>query len=232
MVITSLAPICALLVDDFTLQCTVPWAPPDMNKSTTFCVVPPSQLILVRFYIFHFWVTMVIFLNITFGAIFSFKLSQFNKSSDRSDNFQFEALIVKNNILTVVGCISTTLFYVLWFTMDPILFLFVDVMINCLVIGLMQKSNETLYKRLCGPCIMLCMIRSFKRQRSSTEMAEIKTKRQRTLDYINEREQKTMQHLSDAPLEIVPVPSNSDAAATPTSSPSPGSEKSECEFNV
>ena len=63
---------------------------------------------------------------------------------------------MKQNILTVIGCISTTLGYVMFSTLFIAVLLHLDVFINSLVIGLMFRWNAGVYACLCRPCIMLC----------------------------------------------------------------------------
>ena len=87
-------------------------------------------------------VVLVNLLNFCYGVIFTVKLRQFVKLGESAgsdvDRFRFEALIIKNDLLTFVGILSTTVFYSFWAItgFQKSEFLYLDVFLNCLVIGM------------------------------------------------------------------------------------------------
>jgi len=95
-------------------------------------------------------------------------ISSANKDNEHL-NLNLKSLIFKNAILTVTGSVSTITAYAVWI-MVPVSAtpLYIDLVVNCLVIGLMSKSNEKHYKRLCRPCIMVCY--NYGKQDSATSM--------------------------------------------------------------
>eukprot|EP01083_Nonionella_stella_P108169 314305_1 len=106
------------------------------------------------------------FINIAFGVIFAMKLKVL--LSANTDN-RLKALIVKNSILTVTGSISTVSSYLIWIILTFGTGLYIDLLVNCLVIGLMFKYNSKLYKRLCKCCIVMCFLKCDK---SKSKMKE------------------------------------------------------------
>ena len=151
----------SLLIDDYDdVGCVQTWNAPDFSRPLAYCTVPSTELFIFKSNIVLIVVALINMLNITFGVIFCLKLHQFVKmtqSAESSDPFKilkFQALIIKICILTLTGSISTTLGFMLFGF--SILFLHFDAFINCVVIGLMFSCNEWYYKRLCGPCVLLC----------------------------------------------------------------------------
>lgn len=154
--------IAALIVDDYDHDCIHQWNAPDLDYTLTYCVVPSSELIVFRFWVFQSAVLVINGLNITFGIMFTLRLRRFVQMGDQSPDarkqrarFKIEALIVKNDILCVIGCISTSTGYLLWTFTFNMMFLYCDLFVNTLCIGLMFSVNEVHYKRLCRPCILL-----------------------------------------------------------------------------
>lgn len=97
------------------------------------------------------------------------------KSGDtkaKQRRFRMEALIIRNDICVCVGILSTSLCYILWGFAGNEVILWLDVVINCCVIGAMFKWNEKYFKRACGPCVMLCF-KYFNNNDSETEMTAI-----------------------------------------------------------
>merc|ERR1711879_788654 len=134
------------------------------------CIVPTDRLLIFKWRIFHVLVGLVFFLNVLFGAIFSFKLSSLvglhnisrrnacveeDSSANGAQCYKMKALIVKNNILTFAGCISTISFYVLYVPLNDSTVVRADAFVNCLIVGLMFSYNQNHYQRLCGPCNLL-----------------------------------------------------------------------------
>ena len=152
----------ALLIDDMDSDCIAEWNPPDLDHSITYCIVPSSELMSVKYHIFTALVTMIDALNLTFAILFSIKLKQFvnlwrstGEVSAQRKRAKFEELILKNNILTMIGFIATTLCYAGWAITGNLLFPYSDTMVNCIVIILMFNSHQQYYDRICGPCVML-----------------------------------------------------------------------------
>ena len=103
----------SLLIDDGDLDCVKEWRPRDMDRIITFCVVPPGLLIGYKYYISTILLIHINLMNIVFAIIFTVKLRMFmtNTVSDGSrtqDRFKFEALVLKNQILTICGVVSTS----------------------------------------------------------------------------------------------------------------------------
>ena len=101
--------------------------------------------------------------NITFGWIFIAKLIRLLSNHKDNEHIQFgmKSLIVKICILTLTGSVSTILCWSLWIS-DMLnfgaVFLYIDLFVNSMVIGLMFKTNEKHYKRLCKCWIILCFL--------------------------------------------------------------------------
>ena len=66
---------------------------------------------------------------------------------------QFKALIWKVSVLTVTGSVTTLSCYVLWIGTGATGWLYFDVLANCVVTSLMFQHNQSLYRRLCRPCV-------------------------------------------------------------------------------
>ena len=151
----------SLIVDDPNMSCIRSWDPPDIDRPIPYCVVPYDLLLVTRYYIFHGCVVLINVMNFVFAVIFSLKLFKFIKmiktsdSIDAKQQWDLEELILKNNILAVIGCISTTTGFVLYNFTSSTLFMLFDSYFNSLIIGLMFKWNVGIYRRLCSPCIML-----------------------------------------------------------------------------
>lgn len=64
------------------------------------------------------------------------------RAGSDADRFRFEALIIKNDLLTFVGILSTTVFYTFWAItgFQKSEFLYLDVFLNCLVIGMLHRN--------------------------------------------------------------------------------------------
>ena len=167
IIIIPIASTTSLLIDvnDPDLECLLEWSPNDIRSSLTYCIVDPSPSLTL---IAGGCILLINALNISLGVIFTLKLRQFVKlvSSDSpngdspqspqsSHQFKLEALIIKNNILTIFGILSSTVGYALYISFDSI-FLFIDAVVNTMIIGLMFYWNERYYKRLCRPCMMTC----------------------------------------------------------------------------
>ena len=168
--LTLIIPILAsiiLIIDGGGAECIRSWAPPDLDLNITFCTVPPDLSMLFKYYIADGLVLLTNALNITFGVMFTIKLRQFvnmrqtsNPSpSASSKRIKFEALIIKNNILTIFGIISTTTSYALFVVTQLNFPMQLDSFINCCVVGLMFSCNERHYQRIYSPLIRCCFRR-------------------------------------------------------------------------
>merc|ERR1712032_96591 len=104
-------------------------------------------------------------------------------SRKQKEMFKFKTLIIKNQILTTFGVISTTVCWTIFTvtgTRRPQI-LYWDMFCNCLVIFLMFKSSEGMYKRLCGLCVMACF-QKMNPYETEQEMAVIV---KQATDYLN-----------------------------------------------
>lgn len=194
------------------LDCIMEWHPSDLNQVVRYCTVPIDDMKYTKPAL---WGCLLLIngLNCNFGAIFTLKLQRFVKNDIANqgigtprDQFNFEALIIKNQILTMMGIVSTISAYALYSILPPgqNITLYVDNLLNCLVIGLMFRCNRLYYKRLCRPCIMCCF-----RECDPYQKAKDKAKfAQRTKTYVlNEHTAtETMSHVVELP-PIIAAPS-------------------------
>ena len=66
----------------------------------------------------------------------------------------------KNTTLTLVGCTSSFLGYLLYAGTGIASWVYLDSFTNCVVIGLMFQVNSWWYQNLCGLCIRCCFSKS------------------------------------------------------------------------
>ena len=131
-------------------------------------------------------------LNATFGIMFTVKLRTFANMNRQSsvvlnpsrqrEQFQFEALIIKNDLLVITGCISTTLGFTMWNITKNMLWMYGDMITNSCITAMMFGCNKWYYKKLCSLCILMCF-KNFNPYGAETEMA--KRMSQRALRYVN-----------------------------------------------
>ena len=166
--LTLIIPITAtisLCIGSFDNTCIAEWYLPESNESIHVCNVLLDSVLAFRLHIYEALVVMINGLNITFGIIFSVKLKKIvrvRKESNIRSRFKFEALVRKNEILTIIGCISMfTGYAMVMFTENPI-YVNIDGFINCVIIGLMESRNRKYYSLLCSPCIALCVRQPFR----------------------------------------------------------------------
>eukprot|EP01084_Bolivina_argentea_P015103 28252_1 len=102
-------------------------------------------------------------LNIGFCIVFAFKLKQllFGRMENKHTTHKFKLLIIKNFICTMVGAISTVLSYILSLVLYAnlefgVIFIYSDLIINVVVIGLMFSHNKQYYEKCCKCCILFC----------------------------------------------------------------------------
>eukprot|EP00484_Ammonia_sp_Unknown_P002318 CAMPEP_0197074662 /NCGR_PEP_ID=MMETSP1384-20130603/211222_1 /TAXON_ID=29189 /ORGANISM="Ammonia sp." /LENGTH=215 /DNA_ID=CAMNT_0042513503 /DNA_START=583 /DNA_END=1230 /DNA_ORIENTATION=+ len=135
--------------------CLHAWYPPD-REELLFCSVPitmydrGTQALSA---------TLTALFNAAFTVVFCVKLQKLlsmDKGQVPYRRRAFRALIVKLSILTVVGFVSTVVCWVCAVKFRAtvgLLFVYADVLINCLINGLMFRYNERAYKRLCKHCV-------------------------------------------------------------------------------
>ena len=149
-----------LLIDGFDLDCISTWNRSDFDQEITFCVVPSSSLLIFRIYLYESLVGLANILNIVLCIILSIKLRQFIKGANESicaqKRVKLRSLITKNLILTVVGCVSTSLGYGLYAVTGRQECLYTDILANSMIVALFSQRNKSYYKVLCCPCIWLC----------------------------------------------------------------------------
>ena len=150
-----------------TRPCVATWKPADFqfDDDLQYCIFPVVVLnysgemdgaSALAFIFLFAWIPAM---NLLIGVIFSIKLNKLlsHHEANGDINFEYRSLIIKNSILSLLGSISTLVTYALGFTIDFI-FLYLDVFLNCLVIGLMFKYNNKWYKICCKCFIVLCFI--------------------------------------------------------------------------
>eukprot|EP01084_Bolivina_argentea_P154881 269962_1 len=155
-------------------SCRYYWNPPDIstNDKFNFCGLPSSTRTAP---VIIFSVLFNVSINIFLCAIFVNKLNKLLSVEYKYNNcisFKFKSLIMKNTILTLTAATSTFLSYFLWFTNIVGIggaFIYFDMFLNTLVIGLMFKYNDHHYRRLCKCCIYLCFMHC---DRSETRLAK------------------------------------------------------------
>ena len=134
---------------------------------------------LKKYHIFEGTVALINVLNISFGILLSIKLRRFVKMGEGASNqmkrLRFQALIIKNVILTLTGTVSTTIGYLLVGVTQDSTFVSIDMLVNCCVIGLMFNWNSKCYRSLCRGCI--CIFRIFIPSSSETVA--------KTVDYLH-----------------------------------------------
>lgn len=148
--------IAYLCIDDDPV-CLYPLHPSDMDRELFYCELMPTTN---RAYLLLVGITVIALLNMVMGVLFTRKLQQVVHLMEDNQhvNLQLRKIVVQNTILIATGSISTLACYVLWF-MFPIptgFWLYLDLIVNCIVIGLSFPHNRKWYKRLCGCCIKCC----------------------------------------------------------------------------
>eukprot|EP01084_Bolivina_argentea_P194130 333042_1 len=148
--------------------CIGHWKPMDFssmhkeNNPLTYCGLEISSIGNI---ILILGVLLVTTANIVFGLMFSIRLKKLLSMNKGNKNisFKFKGLIIKNSILTLCGTISTVLSYMIWIALAMsghgvgASLLYADLIVNCVVIGLMFNYNDKAYKKLCSYCIRLCL---------------------------------------------------------------------------
>eukprot|EP01083_Nonionella_stella_P079603 218518_1 len=158
-------PIWIILLSDGA--CVRPWKPLDVPSwydrpepyQFAYChLIMRSEAVIVLL-LTVLWGGSI---NIIYGIVYILKLrvllSPAMNESTTYLTFVYKSLIVKNAILTITGTITTLSCYVLWISLSFTSGLYIDLFVNCLMIGLMFKYNSKLYKRLCKCCIVVCFV--------------------------------------------------------------------------
>ena len=161
--------------------CHAPWNPPDfVNVQISFCTLPLTAEIVLLLFIGIIWAVLT---NMVLSIMFGIKLrSIMSRENGHESQIALEALCVKNTILSVAGSVSTVSCYLLWIGCQMnvskfgsgAIFLYLDLLFNCICIGLMFKQSEKHYERCCGCCIRFCVRRSASgRKRNSNVSADV-----------------------------------------------------------
>eukprot|EP01084_Bolivina_argentea_P029656 55065_1 len=179
----TIIPILHFILNRKNTACIQLWKPMDFphlytQSSNTFAFCygqlgAASTLIVV---IGILWVASS---NIIFGVIFSIKLHKLLSKNEGNETtkFRFKTLVLKNTIVSISGSISTIACWMLWIFMIQIdyklgfgaLFLYLDLFVNCMCIGLMFKYNEKWYKRICKCFILMCFNKCDKTRHKMSE---------------------------------------------------------------
>lgn len=150
-----LSPFC-LLMDPGVSSCVATWkAWNDSDNVTHFCSVHLSAF---SNYMVIVGVSIIGIHNIALTVVFAYKLRKIlAHTMDKKIGLEFRGLIFKNTLLTLFGLISTIVAYGLFIVTRQSAAIFLDVVVNSSIIGLMFQYNEPRYKLLCHPCIALCL---------------------------------------------------------------------------
>eukprot|EP01083_Nonionella_stella_P013340 37566_1 len=179
------APVSFFITNKENTSCILPWKPIDFpslynHGSFAFCslsIAPTAYIIITLFTV---WTGIA---NIIIGIIFCYQLHQLLATDVAIHNsaaeFQFKSVMIKCCILTITGSISIILSYALWSGLSSsgsgfgIIFLHVDSLVNCLVIGLMFRHNERYYNKLCHCChyIVLCSIQHVEKDKAKKKIS-------------------------------------------------------------
>ena len=172
----AIGPMVFLSVYDHPHVCIQSWEPLDVSATLKYCKLPITALTSYCIIAALIFITI---LNIIFGAIFTVKLHSLLSGNHENEKikFKFKALIVKNCILTLTGSVTSVTMYALYIMFDVGAFLYFDIFINCLVIGLMFAYNDDYYKRCCKCFVLLCFLECDK-NKDALNKAE-------TLRYVN-----------------------------------------------
>ena len=153
--------------------CFHPWNPSDLLKVSDkfgYCAFPLDDTGLIFAGMF---VSYIVILNIMLATIFATKLKKL--LSDHDDNedtkIHLKILIVKNTILSVTGSITTIICWFGWYLTNFGILLYIDLCVNCMVIGLMFRYNDMWYKRFCKCFIIMCFMKCDKSKEKMSEEA-------------------------------------------------------------
>ena len=139
------------------------WSPDDFDESIIYCDLsdPINKNIPDREVALFGGVAMITILNVSFLCVFTHKLRQIMSGNDENNglNNKFRNLVLKNAICSIHGSLSTIISPILWLKTHFVCWLYLDLFLNSMVIGLMQSHNQKLYECICNPCISCVRIR-------------------------------------------------------------------------
>eukprot|EP01083_Nonionella_stella_P293553 998360_1 len=173
----AVGPIWFILLNKST--CVRGWKPLDVSSwyerpgpyKFAWCTLQMNGPAVILLIVSLVWGASI---NIIFGMVFVLKLkvllsSNVDDHMQTKLDFRYKSLIVKNSILTLTGSISTIAAYIIWIASSFVTGMYIDLLVNCLVIGLMFNYNTKIYKRLCKCCIGMCFDKCDKSKSKLTE---------------------------------------------------------------
>lgn len=148
-----------------------------MDEALYFCDV---QMTDARFLVLYANLLFGNVINLALCAIFIAKLRRILSANEDNQHIKlrFKSLIVKNAVLTIAGSVSTITAYALWVVAGGVTGapLYIDLVCNCVIIGLFFKTNENHYRRLCRVCILVCLVHC--------DHSKSKLEKQETIEYV------------------------------------------------
>ena len=122
VLVVPLVTTLTLAVDRGDHVCITTWTAPDLAHDLTFCQLDPEEMLLFRYYVVFLCVLWVNAFNILFAVLFTVKLKKILKMTQSSASqteyerlVKLQRLILRNDILTIVGSTSTFLgLYIPW----------------------------------------------------------------------------------------------------------------------
>jgi len=146
-------------------KCVWTWHPRDFPQWShmAFCDAPIThQFAGVVISIGIVWVCLG---NLLFGTIFSIKLKKMLRAREGPEaihTFKIKAVMVKNTILVSCASLFTLCNWIGWVVVAApsglgSTLLYLDVLLNVVLVSLMFKYNEKYYKLLCRCCIRKCL---------------------------------------------------------------------------
>ena len=158
-----------LIIDHYIhdeVFCIAPWNPPDIQSDIGICVVVPLSMLVFKYYIYETAIFLAILLNAIFCFILRQKLGKLIAKNDgkstpkwnEAKNRKLVSLIAKISTITAIGCLTTLVAHIGWLLSWEILYVFLDYLIGCIVVGMMFSYNHEHYDRCCEPCTRRCCI--------------------------------------------------------------------------
>ena len=157
--------------------CLTTWDPPDIDDDITICTIPTAELLAFQTHLFPTILLLILSLNMSFGLILITKLRRMismttPRSGEAGRNDKLTSLIYKITALTISGCITTVIGQIGWWFTSKVFCLFLDHFINSLIIGMLMKHNDGLY-RYCAPCTRcICVCFKFNPQMDGKERTQ------------------------------------------------------------
>ena len=105
----------SLALDVTVPSCLNTWSAPDLAYDLSYCWLPVDEMILYKYHVMPAGVMWVCGLNIIFAALFTVKLLSLQKmgmtgastKKTGGEQLKLTKFIVRNNVLTIIGCVST-----------------------------------------------------------------------------------------------------------------------------